>query len=166
MNTYTPFVLAVALAAAGVSVSRAAGTSLECLQASARAGSLGACLDERAPAPEAPPVAAAFPARTVPTPSGWKESKDGTLDAGFCKGLDSGYKVASAAVLSPAVAGLDAAGAPYRDNPAVWFFTGLGLLLAVPAAVVGALIGAPLGAAAGMIAEKAAPGSTRNWFTY
>lgn len=166
----------------GLAAPAAANPALECLEISARSEGLGACLGESRRGEAAPPVAAgvapaptpalnaaaaAKPApRRVPTPTGWRDSENGTLEAGFFKGLDSGFKTAAAAILSPAVAGLEAAGAPYRDSAAGYFFTGLGLLLAVPAWVVGALVGAPIGAAAGMIAEKVSPGSTKDWFTF
>lgn len=165
----------------GLAAPAAANPALECLEISARSEGLRACLGESR-GEAAPPVAvgvapalapalnaaaAAKPApRRVPTPTGWRDGENGTLEVGFFKGLDSGFKTAAAAILSPAVVGLEAAGAPYRDSAAGYFFTGLGLLLAIPASVVGALVGAPIGAAAGMIAEKVSPGSTKGWFTF
>jgi hypothetical protein len=159
-----------------------AGTALDCLEASERSANLEACLNEadrnddvpgiaakdapmRAPALSAPAVGKPAP-RQVPTPAGWTEGEDGTLKTGFYKGLDSGFKAAFAAIESPAVYGMQAAGTPYKDNLATTLFMGLGVVLSIPAAVIGAVLGAPIGAAAGMIAEKVSPGSTKTWFTF
>lgn len=166
---------------AGAAPSRA-GTALDCLEASAQAGSLEACLRDGGRAEDVPAVAAASapapsPAlavsapekravRRVPTPTGWTDSEDGTLEAGFYKGLDSGFKTVFGALEWPAVAGMEASGAPYRENAGTYAFMGLGILVSIPAAIVGALVGAPIGAAAGMIAEKVSPGSTKDWFTF
>jgi hypothetical protein len=159
-----------------------ANSALDCLEASGRSGSLEACLNEadrnedvpgiaakdasmRAPSLSAPADRGPAP-RQVPTPTGWTEGEDGTLKTGFYKGLDSGFKAAFAAIESPAVYGMQAAGTPYRDNLAVKLFMGLGIILSIPAAVIGVVLGAPIGAAAGMIAEKVSPGSTKSWFTF
>jgi hypothetical protein len=158
-----------------------ANPALDCLDASARAGNLEACLNEvdrnedipgvaaSAPVPR-PALAASTPEkpapRRVPTPTGWTDSEDGTAEAGFYKGLDSGFKTAFAGIVWPAVAGIEASGAPYRENAGTTAFFILGTILAIPAAVVGALIGAPVGAVAGMIAEKVSPGSTKDWYTF
>lgn len=159
-----------------------AGTALDCLEASKETGGLGACLNEAGRREDAPSVAAPFktqraPAlgtpsagmavrRPVPTPTGWTEGEDGTLSTGFYKGLDSGFKVVFSAITAPAVYGMQAAGTPYKDNLGTRLFTGLGVLLAIPAAVIGVALGAPLGAAAGAIAEKVSPGSTKDWYTF
>lgn len=158
-----------------------ADTALDCLEASARAGNLEACLNEEDRNEDIPGVAAAAPAprpalavsapvkpspRRVPTPTGWTDSEDGTLEAGFYKGLDSGFKTVFAGITWPAVAGLEATGYPMRHSHIGDLFTGLGILLSIPASIVGALVGAPVGAVAGMIAEKASPGSTKDWFTF
>lgn len=158
-----------------------AGTALDCLDASARAGNLEACLNEEDRNGDIPGVAASAPAprpalavstpvktapRRVPTPTGWTDSEDGTVEAGFYKGLDSGFKTAFAGIVWPAVAGMEASGIPYQRNLAGNLFTGLGVLLAIPATVVAAFVGAPIGAAAGMIAEKVSPGSTKDWYTF
>jgi hypothetical protein len=158
-----------------------AGTALDCLEASAQAGNLEACLQEADRNEDVPGIAAASPApapalapaaapkaapRRVPTPTGWTDSEDGTLEAGFYKGLDSGFKTAFAGIVWPAVAGMEASGIPYRRNIAGDLFTALGVVLAIPATVVATFVGAPVGAAAGMIAEKASPGSTKDWFTF
>lgn len=159
-----------------------ANPALDCLEASALSGSLEACLNESDRNEDVPGIAAAAPApapslaaaaaaptpapRRVPTPTGWTDSEDGTLEAGFYKGLDSGFKTVFVGIVWPAVAGMEASGIPYRRNIAGNLFTGLGVILAIPATVVGVFIGAPTGAAAGMIAEKVSPGSTRDWFTF
>lgn len=105
-------------------------------------------------------------ARVVPTPLGWTPAEDGSLKAGFYKGLDSGFKTVFAGVTYVAVAGIEASGAPQRANAGTFVFTALGVLLSIPASVIGVVVGAPLGALAGMIAEKASPGSTSRWFTF
>ena len=153
-----------------------ANPALDCLDAAARAGSLEACLNEEDRNEDVPGIAAAKPAptptlaasapakretRRVPTPTGWTESEDGTVEAGFYKGLDSGFKTAFSGIVWPAVAGMQASGIPYRENAAGYFFTGLGVILAIPASIIGAVLGAPIGAAAGMIA--AAPASSSFW---
>lgn len=158
-----------------------AGTALDCLDDSARAGNLEACLNEADRNEDIPGVAASAPAprpalavstpvkpapRRVPTPTGWTDGEDGTIETGFYKGLDSGFKTAFAGIVWPAVAGIEASGAPYRENVGTTAFFILGTILAIPAAVVGAFVGAPIGAAAGMIAEKVSPGSTKDWYTF
>lgn len=158
-----------------------ANPALDCLEASARAGNLETCLNEEDRNGDIPGVAAAAPAprpalavsapakpvpRRVPTPTGWTDSEDGTLEAGFYKGMDSGFKTVFAGIVCPAVAGMEASGVPYRRDLAGDLFTGLGVLLAIPATVVAVFVGAPLGAAAGMIAEKGSPGSTKDWYTF
>lgn len=157
-----------------------ANPALDCLEASAQAGNLEVCLNESdrnedvpgvavaaAPARQEPLAAAPKPApRRVPTPTGWTESEDGAIETGFYKGLDSGFKSAFAGIVWPAVAGMEATGIPYRRGVAGDLFTGLGVLLSVPATVVAVFVGAPIGAAAGMIAEKISPGSTKDWFTF
>jgi len=158
-----------------------ANPALDCLEASARAGNLEACLNEEDRIGDIPGVAASAPApgpalevsapakpapRRVPTPTGWTDSEDGTLEAGFYKGLDSGFKTVFGGIVWPAVAGLEASGYPMRHSHAGDLFTGLGILLSIPASVIGAFVGAPVGAVAGMIAEKASPGSTKDWFTF
>lgn len=156
-----------------------AGSALECLQAAAQSGG---CLDEAggssaavAAEPSTRPapftVAVLKPEtekgyRRVPTPAGYRDDEDGTLTTGFYKGLDSGFKAVFAAVTIPAVAGMETFGLPYKENAGTVFFMGLGILLSLPAALIGALVGAPVGAAAGMIAEKASPGATKDWFTF
>lgn len=105
-------------------------------------------------------------ARVVPTPLGWAPAEDGSLKAGFYKGLDSGFKTVFAGITYVAVAGIEASGAPQRANAGTYAFTALGVLLSIPASVIGVVAGAPLGALAGMIAEKASPGSTARWFTF
>jgi hypothetical protein len=158
-----------------------AGPALDCLEASARAGNLEACLNEEDRNGDIPGVAASDPApkpslaasapvkpapRRVPTPAGWTDGEDGTLETGFYKGLDSGYKTVFAGIVWPAVAGLEATGYPMHHSHAGDLFAGLGFLLSIPASIIGALVGAPVGAVAGMIAEKASPGSTKDWFTF
>ena len=124
-----------------------ANPALDCLETSARSGSLEACLNEEDRAGDIPGVAAAAPAprpalaasavpkpapRRVPTPTGWTDSEDGTLEAGFYKGLDSGFKTAFAGIVWPAVAGMEASGVPYPSNVAGGPFTRLGGLPARP----------------------------------
>lgn len=168
-------VLAVLIAGAG----RArANSALECLQASARSEG---CLEGggREPAPVvAQPVSRRTPGltvtalkpekgyRKVPTPAGWRDDEDGTLTTGFFKGLDSGFKTGFGAIVWPAVAGIEASGAPYRENIGTIAFFSLGVILSIPASIIGAVIGAPVGAVAGMIAEKVSPGATKDWFTF
>lgn len=155
--------------------------ALDCLEASARAGNLEACLNEEDrngdiqgvaasdPAPR-PALAVSAPARPaprrVPTPTGWTDSEDGTVEAGFYKGMDSGFKTAFAGIVWPAVAGMEASGIPYRRNLAGNLFTALGVVLAIPATVLAVFVGAPVGAAAGAIAEKVSPGATKDWYTF
>lgn len=158
-------------------------TSLDCLQASAKSGSLSACLNESAAdAPEAvaavntvpsaslnaalPSVEAKSSARWVPTPTGYANAEDGTLKTGFFKGLDSGFKTAFMGFVGLPILGIEASGGPYASNAGTVAFTILGVILSIPGSIVGALVGAPLGAAAGMIAEKVSPGSTDGWFTF
>lgn len=97
---------------------------------------------------------------------GYATAMEGTLKAGFYNGLDSGFKTAFMGITYPAVFGIEACGAPYEANAGTFAFFALGVLLAIPAAIIAGALGAPLGAAAGMIAEKAAPGSTNDWFTF
>lgn len=155
-----------------------AGSAFECLEASARDGG---CLGETAI--EAPAVVAGtsspapfltVPARKpveakgyrrVPTPTGWRDDEDGTATTGFFKGLDSGFKAGFAAISWPAVAGLEATGAPFQENAGTIAFYGLGVILSIPASIIGA-VAAPIGAVAGMIEEKVSPGSTKDWFTF
>lgn len=161
----------------------AEGSSFDCLQASARNGGLAACLNESAK--DAPPAVAAgeaapstslraapapvdakASARWVPTPTGFANAADGTLKAGFYKGLDSGFKTVFMGFVGLPVLGIEASGAPHASNAGTFGFTVLGVILAIPGSIVGALVGAPLGAVAGIIAEKVSPGSTRDWFTF
>jgi hypothetical protein len=158
-----------------------ANPALDCLEASARAGNLEACLNEEDRNADIPGVAASAPApraalavsapakpapRRVPTPTGWTDREDGTVEAGFYKGMDSGFKTAFAGIVWPAVAGMEASGIPYRRNLVGNLFTALGVVLAIPATVIAAFVGAPVGAAAGAIAEKVSPGSTKDWYTF
>lgn len=163
-------------------VSARAGTALECLKASAHSGGLAGCLGEAGAT--ASPVAgeetgrpssltvvtlepvAEKDYRRVPTPTGYRDDEDGTLSTGFFKGLDSGFKTVFSAITSPAVAGIQAFGAPYRENIGTAVFFGLGVFLSVPASLIGAVLGAPIGAVAGMIAEKTSPGSTKDWYSF
>lgn len=161
----------------------ATNSALDCLQASAQSGGLSACLNESAvgapgavaagkTAPSAslsaslPPVEANASARWVPTPTGYANAEDGTLKAGFFKGLDSGFKTTFMGFVGLPILGIEASGAPYKTNVGTLAFTILGVILSIPGSIVGALVGAPLGAVAGMIAEKVSPGSTRDWFTF
>lgn len=154
--------------------------ALDCLRASAHGGGLPACLDE--PGEGAVPAVSAGGAASrtamapsagekrrttfVPTPTGYTSAEEGTLKAGFYKGLDSGFKTAFMTVEYIPVLGLEASGAPYQTNAGTVACMAVGILLAIPAAIIAAVLGAPLGAAAGMVAEKAAPGSTNDWFTF
>ena len=173
-------ILAVMLAA---SPAAATGSALECLRGSAQTGGLSACLNEStADAPGAVAAGASTPRpanlagstldggtrkpiRMVPTPTGFAEVEDGTLKAGFYKGLDSGFKTVFSGFVGLPVLGIQACGGPNESNFGTTVFYALGILLSIPGAIVGA-VAAPLGAVAGMIAEKAAPGSTRGWFTF
>lgn len=190
MNMKMILVLSFALANAafdGALARAATGPVLDCLQASADRGSLSACLNEPKPdASEAVHVgttgsrlaaapslsvaamkaSAEKPSRKVPTPTGYTDAEDGSLKAGFYNGLDSGFKTAFMVIEYAAVEGMMACGAPGASNAGTLAFTVLGVLLAIPAALIGVVVGAPIGAAAGMVAEKAAPGSTRKWFTF
>ena len=168
----------------GVHARAATNSAIDCLQASARSGSLAVCLNESGDgaAPEVAPIAAdprspslsaAGPdaggkprSRVVPTPTGYANAEDGSLKAGFYKGLDSGFKTAFAAIIYPAVRGIELSGGPQETNAGTVAFTALGLLLSVPASIVAVVLGAPVGAAAGMIAEKISPGSTDGWFSF
>lgn len=172
-------VLVVMVACAGPA---RAGSALDCLKTAAGDAGMQGCLGQAgvaAPAvaaegTERPPsltVTTLGPVmekgyRRVPTPTGYRDDEDGTLSTGFFKGLDSGFKTVFAAVTAPAVAGLEASGAPYRENPGTIAFFVLGTILAIPASIIGALVGAPIGAAAGMIAEKVSPGATKDWFSF
>lgn len=162
------------------------GSALDCLQASALSGGLPACLHESAqgdtttvPAAvmaepvTSPPLRVAALAdgekkrsTIVPTPTGYTPAEEGSLKAGFYNGLDSGFKTAFMAIEYLPILGIEASGAPYQTNAGTIAFTALGVLLAIPASIIGVVLGAPLGAAAGMIAEKASPGSTNDWFTF
>ena len=181
-------ILTVAFAGvAGFTAAQAAtNPALGCLQASAQNGSLAGCLNESgkgasesvaADVRSSRPVPASLssastetganiPTRYVPTPTGWTPAEDGTLKAGFLKGLDSGFKTAFAGIVALAIYGIDACGGFHVKNIGTYFFTGLGILLSIPASIVGAVVGAPIGAVAGMISEKVSPGSTRGWFTF
>lgn len=181
-------ILAVIFTAAyGGRAHAATNSALGCLQASAQSGGIGGCLNESekrdtSPLPAggmpsrtgaAPALAAAFLETTerrrstvVPTPTGYTPAEEGSLKAGFYNGLDSGFKTVFAGIEYLPVLGMQASGAPYKSNAGTAAFTALGVLLAIPAAIIAAVLGAPLGAAAGMIAEKAAPGSTDDWFTF
>ena len=179
--------ITVLIACAAVNGALAATDSaLDCLQASAQSGGLSACLNESAP--DAPRTVSAIStaarsarssslaaadlnggamkhARMVPTPTGFAQVEDGTVKAGFYKGLDSGFKIAFAGFVGLAVLGIQACGGPTTSNFGTAAFYVLGVLLSIPGAIVGAVV-APLGAVAGVIAEKAAPGSTKDWFTF
>ena len=179
------FALALVVVDAGLARA-AASPALDCLQASAQSGGLAGCLgeparDAAAPAVAVGPASVSTPAsltvsalrpapnkayRRVPTPTGYRDDEDGTVATGFFKGMDSGFKVVFAAVVAPAVAGIEASGGPYKGNAGTWVFTGLGFLLSIPASLIGALVGAPIGAVAGIVAEKAAPGSTKHWYSF
>lgn len=159
-----------------------AGSALECLKASAQNAGLAGCLGEaEATAPSVAGAETGRPTsltvvtlkpvteksyRRVPTPTGYRDDEDGTLSTGFFKGLDSGFKTVFAAITSPAVAGIQACGAPYRENLGTIAFFGLGVFLSIPASLLGAVLGAPVGAVAGMIAEKTSPGSTKDWYSF
>lgn len=176
------FLIALIAGVAVVGARAEAPVALDCLRAAASNGGLEDCLNERVGrAPVVAPAswksasnlavaglesAVAKPPRYVPTPLGYAATEDGTLKAGFFKGLDSGFKTVFMGFVYPAVAGIEASGAPQRSNVGTGVFTVLGVLLSIPGSIVGALVGAPLGALAGMIAEKAAPGSTARWFTF
>lgn len=172
--------------AAGVA-SGAAASTLNCLEASARSGSLSGCLNESGTGVSEPVAVEAGPSlysaadslgvgtseagrksspHRVPTPTGYTDAEEGTLKAGLFNGLDSGFKSVFAAIVSPAVIGIQACGAPYASNAGTIAFAALGVLLAIPASIVAVVLGAPFGAVAGMIAEKIAPGSTDDWFTF
>ena len=179
--------LAVLIACSAVNGAHAATDSVfDCLQASARNGGLSSCLNESSSNPsEAVSVSAASPrpvnspslgvaamddgakrhTRMVPTPGGFTEVEDGTVKAGFYKGLDSGFKTVFAGFVGLSVLGIQACGGPNASNFGTGAFYALGILLSIPGAVVGA-VAAPFGAAAGMIAEKVSPGSTKDWFTF
>jgi len=162
------------------------GNALDCLRASAHSGGLPACLNESAQY-DTPTVPASGMAQTVtapslsvavldagekkrstivPTPTGYTSAEEGSLKAGFYNGLDSGFKTAFMAIEYLPILGIEASGAPYQTNAGTIASTALGVLLAIPASIIGVVLGAPLGAAAGMIAEKASPGSTNDWFTF
>lgn len=163
----------------------AAGSALDCLQASANNGGFSACLNESAGDPSEAVAAGASRTsgssplgavsldvgeksitRHVPTPTGFTEAEDGTLKAGFYNGLDSGFKTVFGGFTGLAVLGIEACGGPYASNAGTAIFYGLGVILSIPGSIIAAVIGAPLGAAAGMIAETVSPGSTSGWFTF
>ncbi|MBI5245873.1 MAG: hypothetical protein HY923_01730 [Elusimicrobia bacterium] len=164
----------------------ALNSALDCLKVSAQSDGLSACLNESAadtpeaasavattqrPAASSPLGVAALGdgakkhTRMVPTPTGFTEVEDGTVKAGFYKGLDSGFKTVFAGFVGLSVLGIQACGGPYASNFGTNAFYALGILLSIPGAIVGA-VAAPLGAVAGMIAEKTSPGSTKGWFTF
>lgn len=179
--------LTALIACSSFSVARAVPNSaLGCLQASAQSGGLSGCLNESgkgdsaavsgvgmAPTVTAPSLSAASldagekkRSTVVPTPTGYTSAEEGTLKAGFYNGLDSGFKTAFMAIEYLPILGIEASGAPYETNAGTVACMAVGILLAIPASIVGVMLGAPIGAAAGMIAEKTAPGSTNDWFTF
>lgn len=173
--------LTVLIVCSSLNAARAeTNAALDCLEASANGGGLTACLNESGAGAASPVSAGDAAARTamapsagekkrttvVPTPTGRASAEEGTLKAGFYNGLDSGFKTAFMAVEYLPVLGLEASGAPYRTNAGTVACMAVGILLAIPAAIIGVALGAPIGAAAGMIAEKASPGSTNDWFTF
>lgn len=189
MNMKKIAALTALIACASFNGDRAHATmnsTLGCLQASAQSGGLAGCLNESgkgtsaavpavsmAPAGTAPSLTVASlgageKKRTtiVPTPTGYTSAEEGTLKAGFYNGLDSGFKSVFMAIEYLPILGIEASGAPHRSNVGTFAFTALGVLLAIPASIIGVVLGAPVGAAAGAIAEKVAPGSTNDWFTF
>lgn len=162
-------------------------SALACLQASVLSGGLSGCLNESGKGTSAAVPAETTTSRTatapplgnatldsgerknttnVPTPLGWTTATDGSLKAGFFNGLDSGFKTVFAGFEYLPIRGMMAFGDPYESNAGTIAFGALGMLLSIPASIIGVVLGAPLGAVAGMIAEKASPGSTTDWFTF
>lgn len=171
----------------GGNVHATMSSALECLKSSAQNGGLAACLNESGKGTNEAVPAGTTPSRIetapslgvaslkakanghatiVPTPTGYTTAMDGSLKAGFFKGMDSGFKTVFAGIEYLPIRGMEAFGAPYETNAGTIAFGALGILLSIPASIIGVVLGAPLGAVAGIIAEKVSPGSTKDWFTF